>query len=985
MSGKNSACAPINRAETSGAGATLVRVPYLKKGPRNEYLIIADHQYGECRIPLGEKLPTCAKGTHDNVAKGAAKNAVAVFIPAVFTTPDASRKNAASPAEGTWIYIFRAGKLWRELAVGREGSLSDVNLAEYFKKANGGPLDDKRKPTGVCEDSIVVPCKVNGAPQTIEVAVAHVQWSDAYIARLQANASERAKRMQTIDFTGYATGFAGSKNLADIDGADTPNISWSVHYKNTGMAVAYLQDPIEIANRLERKLTDTWGTLQGLVASLATGAQPFVNEANPPNKEEQAKVSALHRLATLMYQVGYANEDNKKRYGDDLNKDLLKTLLAVEERKEKRKDLQTFTEQLAKHLATDAYQTTMWDYLNNTHDRILTGKTLVTRHQRWLCRTPYALDRHLDIAEDRPEDQIGTQAASYLEDTLQARNYAGALLAATITVNGGPDTWSKWGEAFYTLVDTYAHLPLADAKFLPMYTIMLNSVQGRGIPYLEAKKIDHKFTPPKGYRPIPGALRKEIVEFAGQQEIRTTTDTPQAKQALAKAGLPTASGVATVTATARHVVILPDVAHLEKVFTTDQLVVKENKSAQAADAVLRARWFNSGFMGGIVALDIFNISLANRQLEKQNVSIKDRINLAGAIVGAGDTVANLVKFQAEVAGKKNVERLALNASRVLGGAAWFATGIMAWMDASARFDEKDVDAGRAYAAAGFLSVGVGIAAAMNASGFLIIPGIILTIALLVTAAYLTDDPLEKFAKNGPFGVDVALPSGGALWSTLRQVANQPTVGRVFKDKWTSWTVMTADILDYLYTFGIEVYVERQGSKNPEDNKWYSPVIAQVSHATVVKIVLPVRHFHRSRSQFELLPLRVYPKGIRGSYESVGLSKMDYSEDPKTGLVTKLHLVYDLSTVKSVQTDRAEMVVLARLLLEPESAFYIPQPSSKAEPRYLAARAALTNVRYPLATANEGGGAAAALAPEIYGKDRQVGTMKELEDPTGWRG
>lgn len=60
------------------------------------------------------------------------------------------------------LYVFRQGKLWRELESDGKGQLFEVDVAHWRKTAKSGGKADERKPVGAKQHLILVPMLLQG-------------------------------------------------------------------------------------------------------------------------------------------------------------------------------------------------------------------------------------------------------------------------------------------------------------------------------------------------------------------------------------------------------------------------------------------------------------------------------------------------------------------------------------------------------------------------------------------------------------------------------------------------------------------------------------------------------------------------------------------------------------------------------------------------------------------------------------------------------
>ncbi|RLK46201.1 hypothetical protein DFR31_2752 [Alkalispirillum mobile] len=94
------------------------------------------------------------------------------------------------------FYVFFEDRLWRELEVGPDGRLSDVDLAHYRALAEQGEAADERPAEGEWLDDLLMPAMLQGAAtlHRVRVAFSEVVWSWAYIRWLEQHAKRREAR-----------------------------------------------------------------------------------------------------------------------------------------------------------------------------------------------------------------------------------------------------------------------------------------------------------------------------------------------------------------------------------------------------------------------------------------------------------------------------------------------------------------------------------------------------------------------------------------------------------------------------------------------------------------------------------------------------------------------------------------------------------------------------------------------------------------------
>ncbi|QLC73362.1 hypothetical protein LPB260_21745 [Pseudomonas sp. LPB0260] len=98
------------------------------------------------------------------------------------------------------LYIFRQGKLWRELESDGQGQLFEVDVAHWRKTAQSGGKADERKPVGAKQHLILVPMLLQGrfVGDQLAMAYSELPWTWEYIEWLEASSGRIKQRCQNI-------------------------------------------------------------------------------------------------------------------------------------------------------------------------------------------------------------------------------------------------------------------------------------------------------------------------------------------------------------------------------------------------------------------------------------------------------------------------------------------------------------------------------------------------------------------------------------------------------------------------------------------------------------------------------------------------------------------------------------------------------------------------------------------------------------------
>lgn len=98
------------------------------------------------------------------------------------------------------LYVFRQGKLWRELESDGQGQLFEVDVAHWRKTAQSGGKADERKPVGAKQHLILVPMLLQGrfVGDQLAMAYSELPWTWEYIEWLEASSGRIKQRCRNI-------------------------------------------------------------------------------------------------------------------------------------------------------------------------------------------------------------------------------------------------------------------------------------------------------------------------------------------------------------------------------------------------------------------------------------------------------------------------------------------------------------------------------------------------------------------------------------------------------------------------------------------------------------------------------------------------------------------------------------------------------------------------------------------------------------------
>ncbi|MGQ4877217.1 toxin VasX [Billgrantia sp. LNSP4103-1] len=99
-----------------------------------------------------------------------------------------------------YLYVFFDNRLWRELEVGPDGKLSDVDLEHYREQAERGETPNERGSEGEWLDDILLPAMLQGQAtlHRVRLAYSEIAWSWPYITWLEANPGRLEARTTSV-------------------------------------------------------------------------------------------------------------------------------------------------------------------------------------------------------------------------------------------------------------------------------------------------------------------------------------------------------------------------------------------------------------------------------------------------------------------------------------------------------------------------------------------------------------------------------------------------------------------------------------------------------------------------------------------------------------------------------------------------------------------------------------------------------------------
>ncbi|MCP3176343.1 DUF4150 domain-containing protein [Desulfuromonas sp. KJ2020] len=959
----------------------------LAEGEYDLFLYQPDEKHGAYHIPLVQGFSTCSS----EESSPRWQTVLVPLLPRCYTTTDADRTKAQYPRcsqDLGWLYVFVNGRLWREFKVEREGFFRDVNLT--YEKGQ-----DVRPATVQTSDSrVVVPYTIRGKAVALEMTYSEVQWSWARIDAMGGMAGDdseeasqlRSRRMQKIDLSSYPDFDQDEGAIGPADQFELPRRYDLAAFRQSKVPVVYLHDPLGVAMNLADTHEAAWAEMESFIEALRVGlplerVALHMRRGDTFGEAEQAmrrKVAAQFQVALLMQQIGFASEDKQRKYGRHLNRECLDMLLGTKERRPLRQTIMATRESLVFYLGSHAYQTALGDYLENTPERQLNGKGVVLYAARFLEQPATFLDAWLDPPDTHKtaDRQTSKAAQAYMDRLKTAGNPAGLLLAGdleirtestsrpaakprtvallqddaasqslrlkTILEDQGVDLVTRAGAIGTALIEAFSSIK-ADLQTLEWVSERINTLKVPG--FGEYTLVDVSLPEPKipeGYHPVEGeatSLARRAVTY---------------KAALALgARAATTDGMMSVVQKNR-VGIFPATIEVTEV-TTRQLVRKDLKPLPARlatryhDSIPRAVAIAPFF----VALDLLNLRTVLHQIAAGEVKgLGDGglrgLQLISAVSGVAQGMAETGNLWLRVGKKPLSEGLTRTAARgrFLGNA---AMGIFSVFDGIRDFRVADHDAGYAK----MISAGAFFGLAGATTWAWAIPLTLVAVGGTLAGTWLEDDPVERFAKNGP--LRLSPQQGATIWEKIRAHAQAPLVEARFSAEWPHWTDIERLFLDeYLLGFGVE------SAERGQQRRSFPPVYVDALSANCT-----LQRFVPMLSQAEII-CHYYPSGCFSPTPTVIHPTVeDFRTDKDTQMISRIGVTFPIPQEHlRNQSPYWSAIIFCRIKPQVDREDCRPVLGEDGSPRYLAIR-------------HHGNGM-------MRKTTRRIGTMQELTRPEFWR-
>ncbi|MFT7900962.1 toxin VasX [Tenacibaculum ascidiaceicola] len=660
-----------------------------------------------------------------------------------------------------------------------------------------------------------------------------------------------------------------------------------------------------------------------------------------------------------MAEKGMVYRKNSGHIGYGLDHEKLKGILGVEERKQARKILLNYREDLGVLLSSTYVRTYLDDFLGNHPERIVEGRDFMLNIIDPLSYHPYKFDRHLLLKKDYVEndkwvnwlydviDDKYPERVKNKETKSKAKGFEGldpllALLAAPLNIN---EVLSK-GESFsQKIAGVYKknlkyHAEKA-SSFKEVDGILLKSIEERQKFIVEKLNKNLKVFGEEMFEIIDGDIHLRL------QELGVELDPEYVKKGK-------------YTGKRADVLRILKESHGKDGFTyrtrkkgkstTYEIKVKvvENVSddARAVKNYKLSKIVNGRAFNGVFALlEVYNFSMAVVKVAKEGSTTKDFVYSLGAAVKLSEASMSLAKVTiiSEEAAKKLSVRFASNTLTVLGGVV-----TMGWClyDSFNAMDKGDMDAG-------FAMMGAGVAFGISSMASL---GIVFAstgpvgwiaaaigVGLLIIASLLTDSELETFFKNfllsDSYGKGFPKKSDELPMDYARRILILENRKLLTDDDYHDTLMNPLDAQAKLF----DCIVCKQIGFKPINSKTeiytsYSPYgggASSIETASYFSSKMVFSRFFNHPNQVET-HIFFYPKGVKNGNPinmNVGTVNKIYDAENREALEVKFWVP---KSHEDKITSQSEAVFALRLKVDENQQLYFPYSLQKKE-RYLGAK------------------------------------------------
>lgn len=387
-----------------GKDNRLLRILNLEPGDHSLYLEIPDTKHGINEIPLFTNYAS-TESSNPRPDKTDAENVLVQIFP-LSKSYDYNLKSSFKPGEGPlkplrkgWFYIYLNGRLWREFRISDTGVYREVALAHDERHLEDWSTDEAG--TGVATQILIVPHKLGGVEQTVEVAHSEVRWTWERIQALGGFAAndtrsihtdnkqagddqQRAARMTPLDLGSYihqgqATTTDGE--LAICKASALPNNVYLHQLRSPDTAAIIIPDAMGYLTELALSYQTLWKDMHNTIEtasqqphyrSAALASQAFYSQAPKPELKftgQRTKSTSRGPRQTHAYKAALASynhrldrwediEDLKEKVRDKIDHNTLEACLKTTQRHDLRAKILAAKYRLVNYLEQESIMLT---------------------------------------------------------------------------------------------------------------------------------------------------------------------------------------------------------------------------------------------------------------------------------------------------------------------------------------------------------------------------------------------------------------------------------------------------------------------------------------------------------------------------------------------------------------------------------------------------------------------------------------------------
>ncbi|MBN1952040.1 MAG: hypothetical protein JW801_12630 [Bacteroidales bacterium] len=717
----------------------------------------------------------------------------------------------------------------------------------------------------------------------------HILYSDVQISwqtyqDLEGDESFRNKMMQKIQPSDMAHcnmiySLSSQRLVHNADIYDEESPDGYLNRLDGSKYVVGIVDVLGTADYLQGAYEEKMNQMNELLESLRTTQNPAhlrmkrlnseryyreILSSNPlPTQTTLDQYKALQSITSTLNLIGWANEDNTKHIGNNLDRNRMNSILGKNERAEIRDQIKNFKKIYVEYLKSDVYQDRLLFHLNNTPFRILEGKTKASLHLTGISESYESVDFFLRERDEMENiDQTYDIGYKFVKEIMDDRSKSmnisklfheqisidieanpldlGAMPSAADNHISTIDIAVNFGLTLDSILGATQNIVRQAPAYLPVSIQMLNRnyVTGIDTPFFESTTLNDVImgkrspviTPshPKGiYR---------LVEISDDVRNADFIAYPNGE--------------------------IADVRQVDYSTELQQLTHLDGslkaKALWLIDKIVETTTYKS-FVAG---LSYLNVVLAGRDLldiegETIDKIWRDRIAFVNALAGAWAAtwdLSRIIRLKAGIIATEQSFKISAYITKINAGTAFVSTAIYGY-DCYINFTEGDNDAGLWYTGAALCSVVLGIL--LLSSGPV---GWVILLAVLATGcgilgAVFEDSPIEQFAKNFLLrNKRIDPPTATNPWiSIYEHYRNRDAlINDRFKD-WENFEAAKNKMIEILY--GLRLEFDRTNELYKQSLTFHSLLLKEVKVNSYASV------FQAGYSELTHYEMYFFPNGI----------------------------------------------------------------------------------------------------------------------------